>query len=82
LRVVCGLFRSHHLTFKETPYGQWLAAGGLETASLWDVETGMPAQTLALAACNALTFSPDGRWLVCQSLSRPVLTVWNIMTFK
>ncbi len=61
-----------------SPDGQWLAAGGLETVTLWDVETGAPAQALALAACNALTFSPDGRWLVCQSLSRPVLTVWNM----
>lgn len=61
-----------------SPDGQWLAAGGLEAVTLWEVETGAPAQSLALSACQALSFSPDGRWLVCQSLSSSVLTVWNV----
>ncbi len=61
-----------------SPDGQWLAAGGLEAVTLWAVGTGTPARSLALPACSALTFSPDGRWLACQSLSRSVLTVWNV----
>ncbi|NMC00985.1 MAG: hypothetical protein GYA30_01265 [Chloroflexi bacterium] len=60
-----------------SPNGQWLASAGVGTVFFWETETGAQVKSLPLD-CNALSFSPDSRWLACQSLLRPTLILWDV----
>jgi len=61
-----------------SPNGQWLASAGVGTVFFWETGTGTQVKSLPLD-CNALSFSPDGRWLACQSLLRPTLILWDVI---